>query len=279
MIKLSCHSRNYGPGTPDEIFSFIRKLGFEYIDVDSVGTIKQDDVLEAPDKLAQFTKELADKHQLKLAEFFMGGVLVDGQGIGPSVPDPQLRERMLANFNSICRFAGQAGFRSIMGSAGSLQQELGFDGSFEYTAQTLERMVSIAAEHGVAFHVEPSRTSLLNTPSMALKMAQSVQGLKYTLDFLHFQINGVDQEETMQLLAHTGHMHARQAAVGWPKCPFEHGEIDYDRIVKRLRGLRWDGIIAMEFWNGPEQEAEGMCPVEQTIVMRYHLKGLIKKYY
>ncbi|SFK97919.1 Sugar phosphate isomerase/epimerase [Paenibacillus sp. 1_12] len=278
MIGLSCHSRNYGAGTPDEIFAFIKKLGYAYIDVDSVGTIKQSDVLSNPKRQALLVRELSVKYDLKLAEYFLGTVTVDGVSVDNSQPDTLIRGKMLDNFARICTYAQLAGFRSIMGSAGTLNQELGFERSFENAADTLRQMVVIAAEHGISFHVEPSRASLLNVPTQAMEMAQIVEGLKYTLDFLHFQINGYDQEETMSLLKYTGHMHARQAAVGWPKCPFEHGEIDFDIIIKRLRGLRWQGIIAMEFWNGPEEDAAGMNAVEQTILMRYHLKGLIKKY-
>jgi sugar phosphate isomerase/epimerase len=279
MIAFSCHSRNYGPGTPDEIFQFIKKLGFQYIDVDSVGTIRQADVLAEPEETGRFTKELAEKHGLMLAEYFLGTVKVDGESIEPSEPDTGKRDSMYANFAKICAFARLAGFRSIMGSAGAVSREAGYERSFAYAAETLGKMVKIAAEHGVAFHVEPSRNSLLNVPAKAVEMAKAAPGLKYTLDFLHYQVNGHSQEEAMKLLEYTGHMHARQAAVGWAKCPIEFGEIDFDAIVKRLRGLRWNGVIAMEYWNGPEEEAAGISPVEQTIVMRYHLKGLVKKYY
>jgi sugar phosphate isomerase/epimerase len=278
MIGLSCHSRNYGAGTPDEIFAFIQKLGYEFIDVDSVGTIRQVDVLDNPKKAARFTKELSEKYGLKLAEYFLGAVAVDGASVDNSQLDIVRRDRMYENFTRICSYAQLAGFRSIMGAAGMLNKQIGFARSFETAADTLSQLVVIAADHGISFHVEPSRASLLSVPSKALEMAQAVEGLKYTLDFLHFQVNGYGLDQTIDLLKYTGHMHARQAAVGWAKCPFEHGEIDFDKIMKRLRGLRWEGIIAMEFWNGPEEEAAGMNAVEQTILMRYHLKGLIKKY-
>jgi sugar phosphate isomerase/epimerase len=279
MIGLGCHSRNYGPGTPDEIFGLISKLEFEYIDVDAVGTIKQADVLERPQETGRLVKELAERHGLKLAEYFMGGVLVHGEGISPSHPKLQLRDEMYVNFDRVCKFAHEAGFTSIMGAAGVCQPEIGFELSFQYAADVLRRMVAIGNDHGIAFHVEPNRHSLLDTPAKALQMAELVAGLKYTVDFLHYQVNGFPQSETMALLRYAGHMHARQAAVDWPKCPFEHGEIDYDRIVKRLTGLNWNGVIAMEFWNGPAEAAAGMSPIEETILMRRHLKQLIKKYH
>ncbi len=278
MIGLGCHSRNYGSGTPEAIFDFIMKLGFEYIDVDAVGTIRQADVLASPEKNAVLTRELSEKFKLKLAEYFMGEVLVEGKGVNPSQPDPGLRERMVSNFAVICRFARQAGFVSIMGAVGSFQPEIGYDRSFEHAATTLQMMTTVARDHGVAFHVEPNRHSLLDSPQRALAMVKRVPELRFTVDFLHYQVNGFCQNETLELLAYAGHMHARQAAVNWPKCPYEYGEIDYDAIIQRLVELRWNGVITLEFWNGPAEEAAGISPVDQTILMRYELKRLLRKY-
>lgn len=279
MIGISCHSRNFGDGTPDEIFAFISKLGYEYIDVDSVGTIRQEDVITNPDKAADQTRELSEKYGIKTAEYFLGGVMVDGKAFSPSSPQIQLRDKMYANFDRICRYSKNAGFLSVMGSCGSLHKELGYERSFENAAEVLGKMVEIAAGYGMVFNVEPNRRSLLDSPQKAIDMVKRVEGLKYTVDFLHYQINGFAQEDTARLLKYAGHMHARQACTGWGKCPVEFGEIDYDNIIKRLRGLNWHGIIATEFWADPDTEAAGSSPIDQNIVMRYQLKSLIKKYY
>ena len=83
----------------------------------------------------------------------------------------------------------------------------------------------------------------------------------------------------MKLIPYAGHLHARQAKTGIGKCSFEQGEIDYDPIVRQLHAINWSGSIAMEFWNGPEQDALGINPIEQNILMKYELKQLINKYY
>jgi sugar phosphate isomerase/epimerase len=166
-----------------------------------------------------------------------------------------------------------------MGSAGTENSELGYEGSFENAAGVHKKMVETAADHGLAYQVEPSRTSLLNTPPKALRMIEAAPGLRYTLDFLHYHMNSVPLNESLALVQYAGHMHARQAAAGKGKCDYIQGEIDYDAIVKELRRLDWPGSIAMEFWNNAEQDAEGINPVEQNIRMKYELKCLIGKYF
>lgn len=167
MIGLSRHSRNYGPGTPDEIFAFIKRLGYEYIDVDSVGTIRQDDVIENPKKQAQLVQELTAKYDLRLAEYFLGTVAVDGISVNNSQPDTVLRGKMLDNFARICDYAQMAGFRSIMGSAGALHKELGYERSFDNAANTLREMVAMAyrAWHFLSCRAQPSLAAERTLPS------------------------------------------------------------------------------------------------------------------
>jgi len=276
VISISCHTENFGKGEPDEVLAFIAKLGYEAVDVAARSFIPQSRILENPDEAAKWMKEIAAKHNLRLSELFLSSVEVNGETVPPSDKLAQ-EESHLQNFRKICRFAKAAGFASIMGSAGDAGKD--YTQAFENAAIAFSLMCDIAESEGVILSVEPSRQSLLNTPAAALEMVKRAPKLRYTLDLLHYHVNGFSQDESMQLLPWTTHMHARQAAVGWGKCPYEFGEIDYDLLVKRLRGMRWDGTIAIEYWCGPVEFAEGINAVEQNILMRYELKRLIKKYF
>jgi len=279
MIYLSCHSENFGIYSPDETFAFIKRLGFEHIDVAARSLIPQSRITANPDKEAALMRELADKHGLILSELFLGGVEVSGKAISPSSPGAKDNPEYYQNFEAICKFAKSAGFESVMGSAGSLIEDIGVEASFDNAAAVFTRMADIAESFGVVFTVEPSRESLLNSPQAALDMVKRVPKLRFTLDLLHYQINGHPQEDSMKLLPWTAHMHARQAATGWGKCPVQFGEINYDLLIKRMRGMRWNGTICMEYWCGPNENADGILAVDQNILMRYELKQLIKKYF
>ena len=46
-----------------------------------------------------------------------------------------------------------------------------------------------------------------------------------------------------------------------------------------MRGARWDGVITMEFWLTEPERYGNMSPIDQTIVLRYQIKQLIRKYW
>ena len=278
MINLGCHSENFGILSPEDTFSFISRLGFRYIDVASRSLVPQESIIADPKGRSSFLRELSEANNLQLDELFLGAVEADGVMLQPAAGDEKLNEKAYRVFNIICAFAKLAGFQSVMGAPGSEVPALGYGRSFDNAAEVHKKMIKIAADNGLNYHVEPSRTSLCNVPQKAIEMVQAAPGLRYTLDFLHYQINAVPQKESMELIPYAGHMHARQAKTGIGKCRFEEGEIDYDSIVKRLSELNWAGSIVMEFWNNPEHTAAGINAVEQNIRMKYELKCLINKY-
>lgn len=273
MIRYSCHSENFGRLSAPETFKLIRSLEFDCIDVASRSLVPQAEILENPKQCARRLKDLSRQFELPLSELFLSAVELEGQTVSPVCARSRTSEFENA-FETICTFANMAGFSSIMGYAGAVDPELGFSFSFDQAARTLKRQADIASRHGLAFHVEPSRTSLLNTVQAALDMVQAAPGLGYTLDFLHYQINGIPQKESIKLLPYAGHLHARQAKKDVGKCDFTEGEIDYVQIVRELKRQNWSGDIAMEFWSSKELAARGVQAVEQNIVMRYCLKTL-----
>jgi sugar phosphate isomerase/epimerase len=279
VIYLGCHSENFGLRTPEETFSFISRLGFTNIDVAARSLAPQSEIKVRREEAAEEFKTLAETYGLKLDELFLGALEPEGVKIDPSAGNKAFDPDAYRCFDAICGFAETAGFLSVMGAAGGENSELEYEAGFENAAGVHGKMLEIAANYGLAYHVEPSRTSLLNTPKKALRMIEAVPALRYTLDFLHYHINSVPLNESMALLPYAGHMHARQAAAGKGKCDYALGEIDYDAIVKEMLRLNWPGSIAMEFWNNAEQDAEGINPVEQNIRMKYELKCLIKKYF
>jgi sugar phosphate isomerase/epimerase len=234
---------------------------------------------DAPEAAAAELRALCETYAIHPDELFLGAVEISGKAINPSEGDATCNPEAYRLFDRICKCAKLAGFFSIMGAPGSENTGLGYERSFANAAAVQKRLLKIAADNGVGYHVEPSRNSLLNTPQKALSMIDAAPGLKYTLDFLHYQFSAVPLKESMALIPYAGHMHARQAIAGKGKCDYALGEIDYDLIVQQLFLNGWSGGIAMEFWNGPEQEAEGIHPVEQNIRMKYELKCLIRKYY
>ena len=279
MIRFSCHSENFGLKPADETFAFICQLGYSCVDVAARSLAPQEKIVQNPNAAAQTIKGCAQENGLFLSELFLGAVELDGAAMNPAAEKTvRSSDRVCRQFESICRFARQAGFSSIMGAAGNPQPEQSFEQSFENTVTMLTRQCEIAAQFGIAMHVEPTRTSLIREPENALRLAQQTPGLGYTLDFLHYHINGVGLDRSLTLLPLAGHLHIRQARFGTGKCRYEQGGIDYDAIVCQMRAIGWSGDVCSEFWCDSKMLEQGIFAVEQNLVMRYQIELLLRRY-
>ena len=280
MIGIAAHCRNHGDGTPDEVLSFIHKLEYRYIDIDS-GIFPCEDAVASPAKAIERSKALLEKYELIPSEYLPGGLVIDSKSYRPVELSGESLDKACLYFDKICSYAKKVGFTSVKGVSGDYFNDIGFERSVERTVTSMTKLAQVAVDNGLAYNVEPSKHSrMFDTPQKAYDMARMIKNLTYTLDLLHYQESGYTTNECLSLLLeYTNHVHARQTATGWDKCPFEFGEIDYDMMIKRMRGMRWSGVITIEWWLSETQKLAKMSAIDQGIVMRYELKKLIKKYY
>ena len=279
MIRFSCHSENFGVRPMEETYALLRTLGYDAVDHAARSLTPQPQLIEQPLQTAETVRACAERHELALSELFLDAVQVDGVPIDPADPRAQSDPAFWQNFDAICRFAEAAGFGSIMGAPGKQQPGQSFEEGFANAAAVLQRQSIMAAEYGIAMHVEPTRVSLLQRPEDALRMAsEAAPALRYTMDFLHFVVGGHPLEDSIRLLPYAGHLHIRQARPEGGKCRFEEGVIDYDAIVRELKRLGWSKDICSEFWCSEAMFEEGINPFEENLTMRCHFKALMRKY-
>jgi sugar phosphate isomerase/epimerase len=276
MIRLGCCSFVFGRLGLEESLRLCRTLGFGSVDVSAADVgpnahVDQQAAAAHPRETAGPLREMASRNGLALEELFLCPVFVDGKRVEVSHPDAGLRRRLLEQFGGIAAFARAAGFRSIMGVPGTPQEDLGREGAWAHATETLRAMVAIAEAAGVALNVEPHTGSLIEEPEAALRMADEVPGLGFTLDYAHFAQRGIPQERVYPLHARTRHMHARQARPGRGGCAVEDGTIDFGAIVERLAASEWDGVIAMEFFGGVGPKPWAEHAVVQNVVLAHRL--------
>jgi len=280
MIWIADHTRNHDTTTPDEMLHFIHKLDYEYVDV-RADVFPAADAIISPKKAVEVSRGLLEKYNLTPSEYLPGALQVDGISYRPLELTGNKLDKACSYFDKICVYAKKVGFTCIRGGTGEMCDELGYEKSLELTTTSLTKIAQVAIDNGLAFNLKPSKHSrLLDTPQKAHDMAKNVPNLTYTLDLLHYVEPGFTTDECLRLLLQfTNHVNARQTAVGWGKCPIEYNEIDYDMMIRRMRGQHWSGVIAIEWKLMPSQAVAKMSAVEECIVMRYELKKLIRKYY
>ena len=139
-----------------------------------------------------------------------------------------------------------------MGVPGVPQEKLTPAAAWDLSVEMLTEMVDIARRSGVRLNVEPHHGSIVQDPSKALRLTRDVPDLTYTLDYAHFAMQSIPEQDVFPLHAYTAHMHARQAKPGSGGCPIEEGTIDFAAIIAALKAGSWDGVIAMEYFAGVE---------------------------
>jgi sugar phosphate isomerase/epimerase len=282
MIRIGCCSFVFGKLTLEESLRLCRTLGFCHVDVSAADIgpkahVDQQGAAARPEEAARLVRDLAVQNGLALEELFLCPVFVEGKRVEVSHPDAGVRRRLLDQFRGIAAFARAAGFRSIMGVPGTPQGGIGRKEARAHATETLRAMVAIAEDVGVALNVEPHTGSLIEEPEAALRMADEVPGLGFTLDYAHFAQRGILAERVYPLHAHARHMHARQARAGCGGCAVEEGTIDFGAIVEQLRAADWDGVIAMEFFGGIGPKPWKEHAVVQNLVLAHRLDRFVSR--
>jgi len=238
MIHLGCCAFNFNGWTLEESLRLCRDLGFDRVDAGG-GQVGVDQAVDDPVAEARRVRELATQNQLQLSELFLNAVPVDGAGVQPSEEDAALADRMVERFKRICDFSSQAGFRSVMGAKGKLDDEA----SRERAVNRLNQMADAAKDHGLQYTVEIGGG---DDVSAERQLVADVPGLRYTLDYAHSLPRGAKLENVMQLHDLTAHIHAKPAYPGRSKAYAHLSTTDWETIFADLKQRNWDGDVVVE---------------------------------
>ncbi|MFC1462809.1 sugar phosphate isomerase/epimerase family protein [Verrucomicrobiota bacterium] len=279
MIRIGCCSFIFGKLGLEESLELCRVMGFRHVDVSAADIgpkahVDQQEVAADPEGQARRVRELAEQNGLELEEVFLCPVFVDGKRVEVSHPDAGVRSTLLENFRKLCAFTASAGFKSIMAVPGTPQEGVTDERAWENATETLREMVKITSDHGIRLSTEPHNGSLIHQPEAALRMAEEVPSLTYTLDYAHYIPKGIVQEDAYPLHAYAGHMHARQANPDSGGCALEEGTIDFGGIIRDLNERQWDGVIAMEFFGGVDDKTWKEHAVIQNVALAQQLSAL-----
>jgi sugar phosphate isomerase/epimerase len=115
----------------------------------------------------------------------------------------------------------------------------------------------VAWEDAVAFlrstpaiRCEPSPFSILHSVAAIREMCRAVPGLRITLDTGHVAAWGEDPVEVLDL---AGHVQLRQARRGVPQVHIDdRGDVDFAAVMGRLDGLRYAGLVSVEYVDLPD---------------------------
>lgn len=240
--RLSCADSAFPRLSHAGALGVIRDLGIPAVDIcvfpdfahTAPATVRAD-----PGAAAEAVLERLDG--LAVADVFL--ILGAFDAVAINHPDAAVREESLSYFGPVVEFA-----RRLSSPGVTLLPGVEFDGaSLDEAAAELRRRAEIAGEAGLRLAFEPHYESIVETPERTLELLDRAPGVGLALDYSHFVFQGTPQADVDVLIPHAHHVHLRQAGRGEMQLRVHEGEIDFPRLMGRLRQAGYDGYLALEY--------------------------------
>jgi sugar phosphate isomerase/epimerase len=131
--------------------------------------------------------------------------------------------------------------------------------------------VERAAEQRLVLGVEAHIGSIAPVPAKALRLVEAVPGLTLTLDYTHFTLQGIADEEVAPLLPLASHFHVRGARKGRLQASFAENTIDYRGVLDGLAAAKYRGYLGLEYVWIDWQHCNEVDNLSETVLWRRFL--------
>lgn len=245
------------PGlSPGFVLDLVAELGLEGVSLAFFGgstARTPQDVARDPERFAdELGAELGERGLAAADAFFVP--VADLVGAAVNHPDPAERAIGDELFEPFARFAQRLGVSGITVLPGLVFGGEAHADALERSAEGLGRRLATAREHGLRLSVEPHivstspyRGSLIDTPAKVQALLERVPGLELTLDYGHFNVQGIPDREVEPLIAHARHFHMRGGAEGLVQTRFEDNVTDFGRVLDVMARVGYDGWVEIEY--------------------------------
>ena len=275
-MQLSCTSASFTPLSFESAVTVIGLLDLDLVDVDCYmdsNHVPAEVIAADPGAAAARIREAAERAGLGVCQLFFtfGRDFADRAANSPSESVRTENARVVRAMASCARDCAAHGLTTL---PGVVWPDLGPERSFDLAVQALRGLVAICEAAGIPLQVEPHLDSVADTPAKARMLIDAVPGLRLTLDYAHFLVQGFTADDVHDLLPLTGHLHARHAARGHLQTPARRSEVDFADIRRRLSQIEYGGDICLEFvpfrdWGGVEE----VDVLSQTATLRDLLRA------
>jgi sugar phosphate isomerase/epimerase len=270
-MKLSLTSWSLRALTLDEAAAVSKAIGVNALDLgyfygpalDKAALLA--DPARSADRVRALGVDLPNLYHL------FGSSLVDR-----NLADPAHRQSNEADLKQAADFCKQAGIATIFVLPGVCNPGQGRREALAASAESLRRLLPIAATHGVQLTIEPHVHSFLESPALTLELLAAAPGLKLTLDYAHFVCLGWRQDEIDALAPHAAHVHLRQARPGALQAKASQGTINIEAQLAVLRAAGYAGRISLEVVHQDYMDTVYDDVLTETIALRDQVRAWLK---
>ena len=266
------------PGlSPQLVLDLIRGIELEGVSMAFFGGA----TARTPQLIADDPEGFAERIGSELAErglepadvFFVPAADLTGGSVNH--PDRREVEAGADLFRAFSEFARRVGVTGVTILPGLVFGGEPWEDAFERSAAELPRRVEQAREAGLRLSVEPHIVntspyvgSVIDTPEKVADLLERVPGLELTLDYGHFNVQGIADREVEPLLAHTRHFHMRGGRQGMVQTKFEDNVTDFGRVLDVLAAVGYDGWVEFEYVHDARPGCSDCDNLQETIKFR-----------
>jgi sugar phosphate isomerase/epimerase len=248
-IKLALPDYAFPKLRWDQALRLISDLGVKAVDIGLFANrshLRPEEMLRDPTKAAAHASSMLREHDLEVADVFgQPGTAFEEKAVNS--PDAKERHAACDFFWRVLEFAARCNAKHVTFLPGVHFQEEEYESSLRRSAEELSWRVDAAARMGITMSVEPHIGSIISTPSLVRTLINRVPKLTLTLDYTHFTLQGIVDQEIEPLLTTASHFHARCACRDKLQCSFNENTIDYPRIVARMKEIGYSGYVVVEY--------------------------------
>jgi len=249
-VELGLCVETVFPGMPlEQRLAKAASLGFRNVEVWLVDAVVAD-----PEVLGK----AADRAGVRITSLVIGSP--DGR-VGGGLTDPRNRRQWLARTKTVLAYASSARIPGAIVCTGNVVEDLSEARMRQSVLDGLKATVDIAEKAGVMLLLEPLNTAVdhrgywLTSSDLGAELCRAVASprLRLLFDCYHMQIMEGDLAGHIERhIDVIGHFHA--AGVPGRHEVYE-GEVDYARLLKRIRRLQYRGVFALEYYPSTDHEA------------------------
>jgi sugar phosphate isomerase/epimerase len=241
-FKLSLTSWSLPACSLDEAVGISKVLGINALDVGYFygPALDKAKLLREPERVADEVLKLGI--DLPCLYHLFGATLADR-----NLADTRHLDQNITDLKQAVRFCKRANIGVIFVLPGVVNAGQGRREALAQSAESLKKLLPIAADAGITLAVEPHVHSYLESPALTLELIGKVPGLKLALDYAHFVCLGYRQDEIDVLAPHAGHVHLRQSKMGELQTKLTKGTINMPAELATLRRAGFEGYVALEY--------------------------------
>jgi sugar phosphate isomerase/epimerase len=279
-MKLACADFSFPLLEHESVLQLISMLRVEGVDLALMGNrshVRPEVVRDDPGYWIKELSRRLEAAQLELADFFFIP-WTDFETLAPNHPDATERAASRELFIIMADMAAALNAGGMTFLPGITWPDETRDASFQRAVEELNWRVDEAASRELDLSVEPHLGSFMATPGDVLELVDAVPGLKLTLDYTHFILQGIPERDIDVLAPHARHFHARGATPELLQTTSRGNTIDYDRIVEVLVAAGYGGYLGIEYvWlqgdpPGGPYDLTNTDNVAETILLRDRLR-------